>query len=111
MGQSPHLATRNSLAVTPSGLQGTSSDGTSPSSKSNPQETPPIVLLPSPAATPKSSPATGRPKQDLRNRDQVCRTVLYLSEDILQIAKIKAIEGKTRPSVIIDEFLRRSWLE
>ena len=109
MGQSPDLAKRNSLAVTPGSLQGVSSD--SASSLTKPQETPVEVLAPSPAeGTTKSSPARGRPKQDLRNPDQVCRTVLYLSEDIVQIAKIKAIEGNTRPSVIIDDILRRSWI-
>lgn len=111
MGQSPDLAKRNSFAVTPNALQGASSNGKSPSSMITPQETPVEVPAPSPAErTAKSSPAKGRPRRDLRNPDQVCRTVLYLSEDILQIAKIKAIEGNTRASVIIDDILRQSWL-
>jgi hypothetical protein len=111
MGQSPDLAKRNSLAVTPDSLQGASFNGKSASSMVTPRETPVEVPAPSPAeGTTKSSPAKGRPRQDLRNPDQICRTVLYLSEDLVQIAKIKAIEGNTRPSVIIDDILRRCWL-
>lgn len=108
IGTSPDLAKRNSVASSSDDSERISSDDNSAISERKPGDTP--------SRGPTSPPlpakaATGRPRQDLRDPDQVCRTVLYLSEDVLQIAKIKAIEGKTRPSVVIDELLRRTWLD
>jgi hypothetical protein len=107
IGTSPDLAKRNSVASSSDGSERISSDENSPTSEPKPECTPSRKLT-SPALPAKA--AKGRPRQDPRHPDQVCRTVLYLSEDVLQIAKIKAIEGKTRPSVVIDALLRRTWL-
>jgi hypothetical protein len=108
IGTSPDLAKRNSVASSSDDSERISSDENSATSEPKPEDTPPRGPT-SPPRAPKA--AKGRPRQDLRDPDQVCRTVLYLSEDVLKIAKIKAIEGKTRPSVVIDALLRRTWLE
>lgn len=107
IGTSPGLAKHNSVASSSDDSQGISSDENSPTSGPKPEYTP--SRKPTSPSLPAKA-AKGRPRQDLRDPDQVCRTVLYLSEDVLQIAKIKAIEGKTRPSVVIDALLRLTWL-